>query len=420
MTGAPAVRKVALAATAILIVASCRGSASAPADTLSDLPPTAPAAVATPVATPVAGTVGASPVASFAPSPVASASASSRPTLRLGDVVAAVDLVSPGTGWAATSRGLLVTNDDGSSWSNATPTGDVKTIGLDALDRRTAFVASARSDGSETTISIWRTSDGGGTWHEAKLASVPTPDNAPDGCGCASLTVAIDAVDSAVAFADIVETSGTDSESHEIFRTSDGGVTWTALPFAIRAHGAPADLAISFLTLDIGAIVFDGRTFTTRTGWGDWTEYPEPLFGPVTNHTARHWVMGLTDPAAGSVKVADSTDAGATWSTYRRPIPATTNVSLDFVSATTWIATIETSSGPSMANLGPAETWRTEDAGTTWTPVGKLPTSDIQGSQFVDPEHGWVLASPGRLATTSDGGATWSTILGEPEPGADR
>ena len=396
-------RRAASAAILILIVASCRTAAS-PEDTAVEPSPTSSSAVA-------------SPLASVAPPPVATTSPSPARTPRLDHVVKSFKLVSPGTGWAETDHGLLVTHDDGSSWVDASPNGDLGTLALDAIDGQTAFVASEKTDGSATTISIWHTTDGGQTWRPAKLASVPTPDTSPGGCGCERLAVLIDAVDPLVVFADIVVYSGTDSESHDVFRSRDGGVTWAALSFGIQAHGSSADLAIHFLAADTGSILFDERTFTTRTGWGHWSEYPEPRFGPVRYLDNRHWIMGLTDVFARTVRIAESTDAGRTWTTHTRTIPETTNVSVSFVNAMTWIATIETTSGPPDNKLGPAETWVSPDAGKTWTFVGKLPTSDTSRSDFIDPSHAWVLTRAGGLATTSDGGATWSAILGAPVSG---
>ena len=386
----------------ILIAASCSTAAS-PVETASEPSPISSSAVA-------------SPVASAAPPSVATTPSPAR-TARPDGIVASFRLVSPGTGWAETDHGLLVTHDDGSSWVDASPTGDLGTLGLDAIDGQAAFVASGKKDGSATTISIWHTTDGGQTWRPTKLASVRTRDTSPDGCGCDRLAVLIDAVDPLEVFADIVVSSGTDSVSHDVFQSRDGGVTWAALSFGIQAHGAPADLAIHFLTADTGSVLFDERTFTTRTGWGHWSEYPEPRFGPITYLDDQHWVMGLPDALAGTVRIAESTDAGRSWTTHLRPIPETTNLSVSFVSATTWIAMVETTSAPPANKLGPAETWTSRDAGRTWTFVGKLPTSDTWRSDFVDPSHGWVLTRAGGLASTSDGGATWSAILGPPASG---
>ena len=420
--------RAASAAIVIMIVASC-STAAPPGETAVEPSPTSSSAVASPVASSAPP-----PVASSAPPPVATASLSPAPTPRLDDVVKSFKLVSPGTGWAETDHGLLVTHDDGSSWVDVSPNGDLVldahfvgdaglgTLAMDAVDGQTAFVTTEKTDGGTTTLSIWHTTDGGQTWRPAKLASVPALDTSSD-CGCESLSVLIDAVDPLVVFADIVETGGTDDVSHDVFRSQDGGVTWAALSFGIHATGSSPDLAIHFLTADTGSIVFDERTFTTRTGWGHWSEYPEPGsgpvpypgFGPATYLDDRHWIMGLT--LAGTVLIAESTDAGRTWTTHTRPIPKPGNLSVSFVSAMTWIATISTTSGPPADKVGPAETWTSRDAGTTWTFVGKLPTSDTWRSVFVDPSHAWVITSAGGLATTSDGGATWSAILGAPLSG---
>jgi photosystem II stability/assembly factor-like uncharacterized protein len=363
-----------------------------------------------------------SPIATPSPSPVAIASPSPARTPRLDRVVKSFKLVSPGTGWVETDHGLRVTHNDGSSWVEASPNGDVGTLALDGIDGQTAFVATEKIDGSTATISIWHTTDGGQTWRPAKLASVPAPDTSAE-CGCEHLAVLIDAVDPLDVFADIVVFSGTDSESHDVFQSRDGGATWAGLPIEIHANGSPGDLAIHFLTADTGSIVFDERTFTTRTGWGHWSEYPEqgsepvpyPGFGGVTYLDDQHWIMGL--PVAGAVLIAESTDAGRTWTTHTRPIPKPGNLSVSFVSAMIWIATIGTTSGSPDNKPGPAETWISRDAGNTWTFVGKLPTSDTWRSAFVDPSHAWVITSAGGLATTSNGGATWSTILGAPASG---
>jgi photosystem II stability/assembly factor-like uncharacterized protein len=398
----------------VLIVASCTAVSSSSGT--SALPS---GATATPIdATPIEASLEPSPVPSAA---VASATASSPPTPDatavpsptrpppLDAVVNSIKLVSPGTGWVETDHGLLVTHDDGASWVVASPNGVLGTIGFDAIDGQVAFVASGKEAGGTTTVSIWHTTDGGQTWQSAKVASVPTPDISGE-CGCTHVGVQIDAVDPLVVFADIAVYSGTDSESHHVFGSRDGGLTWTALPFGIQANGSPADLAIQFLTADTGSIVFDERTFTTRTGWGHWTEYPEPRIGPVTYLDDRHWVMGLTDPVVGTIRIAESSDAGRTWTTRTRPIPKTTNFSVSFVSAATWMATSETTSGP--ANKpAPAEIWTTRDAGKTWAFVGKAPTSDTSRTDFIDPSHAWVPTDAGGLATTSDAGATWSVIL---------
>jgi photosystem II stability/assembly factor-like uncharacterized protein len=85
--------------------------------------------------------------------------------------------------------------------------------------------------------------------------------------------VLIDAVDPLVVFADVVMRCCTDSESHDVFRSQDGGVTWAPLSFGIHATGSSADLAIHFLTADTHAWVMttEGGLATTSDGGATWS-----------------------------------------------------------------------------------------------------------------------------------------------------
>src|SRR5882672_9743198 len=167
---AAAAAAAAAAAIVLLVFASC-SSAASPEEATVEPSPTSSSAVASPVAS-----VAPSPIATPPPAPVATASPSPARTPRLDGVVTSFKLVSPGTGWVETGHGLLATHDDGSSWVDASPNGDLGTLGLDAIDGQTAFVATGKTEGSTTTISIWHTTDGGQTWRPAKLAAVPALD----------------------------------------------------------------------------------------------------------------------------------------------------------------------------------------------------------------------------------------------------
>src|SRR5262245_28601168 len=147
----PMLRQTASVAILALIVASC-GTAATPEESAVQPSQTGSSAVASPatsvapqpvtsVAPQPVTSVAPQPVASAAPQPIASTSPSPAQTPGLGSVVTSFKLVSPGTGWVETVNALLVTRDDGSSWVNATPNGDLGTIGLDAIDGQVAFVA---------------------------------------------------------------------------------------------------------------------------------------------------------------------------------------------------------------------------------------------------------------------------------------
>lgn len=365
-------------------------------------PTLSPSPLATPTPEPVA-TPTDSPVATLAPTP------SPAPTPLPGHLVVDAQLVGPGIGWVETDRALLVTYDDGHSWRDATPVGRRPTYGLAALDGQSAYVASDETGASDITVKIWRTWDGGLNWHGTKLASVPPEAN--QDCGCVHHGVLIDAVSPLVVFVDVVNTGGVDDEGHQVFRSLDGGVSWKPMPLTIQAQGAPADLAIHFLTADVGTVLFDERLFSTDSGWGHWTELDQggrvPGPGPVTFLDGRHWITaGRLQYLDGTVPFAESVDAGRTWTVRTRTVPVTPGEGLDtafeFIDSTTWVAVL--------ATHRPAETWISTDAGKTWSFVGNQPTSDPRRSTFTDRFHAWVRDDAGGLATTSDGGATWAQI----------
>jgi len=54
-----------------------------------------------------------------------------------------------------------------------------------------------------------------------------------------------------------------------------------------------------------------------------------------------------------------------------------------------------------------AGVFRSDDSGRTWKPMGQPPSNAYEAVFFADDQHGWVAGDYGRLASTSDGGATW-------------
>ncbi len=366
-------------------------------------PPTpfaAPSEAPTPIPTPTRNSTSASPSA-----PVGSPVQTPRP----GHVVVDANLVGPGIGWVLTDHAVLATDDDGQTWLDVTPAGRFQTYGLAALDRQTAYVASDVSGNDNATVRIYATADGGRTWHWSDLTTVPLV--TMDGCGCGGHGVAIDVVSSLVVFVDVVVYSGTDSEGHDIFGSLDGGLTWKAMPWSIQAEGSGADLSIHFLTASVGTVLFDGRLFATDSGWGQWTEVDQAgrgfAPGPVTFIDSRHWITaGRLDFVDGAVPFAMSLDAGRTWTVETRTVPVTLGEGLGtafaFIDSRTWVAMLGT--------RGPVETWISLNTGKTWTFVGDQPTSDPRRSTFVDRFNAWARDDAGGLATTRDGGATWSRI----------
>jgi photosystem II stability/assembly factor-like uncharacterized protein len=158
----------------------------------------------------------------------------------LGDsenTVLAAQLVSRTSGWALTTTRLAWTGDGARTWRTITPrrvpAGRVR--GAFFLDPRTGWmVASAkeRETGPRVRLAVYRTGDAGATWRWSSLGELDLGgDDAiggyEGGFGVLALPSFADQRNGWVS----VMTSSNRYKSHRfLFRTTDGGATWTRLP----------------------------------------------------------------------------------------------------------------------------------------------------------------------------------------------
>ncbi len=151
-----------------------------------------------------------------------------------------------------------------------------------------------------------------------------------------------------------------------VLSTADGGATW--LPHEIDPTVATYPENLSFVTADVG-----------------WLQcFLEPDFEAGLLHT---------------------TDGGATWRPQETPIDL---LFMDFVDESVgWISAYGGGGSPSLIS------YKTANGGTTWQRqrLG-LAGMTLFCLDFVDPLHGWAVVRSADqkyfVATSSDGGATWS------------
>jgi photosystem II stability/assembly factor-like uncharacterized protein len=141
---------------------------------------------------------------------------------------------------------------------------------------------------------------------------------------------------------------------------------------------------------------------------------PTPGVGHITNFyfvsTALGWSVvttynNITNSQDGSYWVYKTVDAGKHW--QRQLAGKTARLFLTFSSL--WFADAHT--GYVVAG-DPIVLYKTHDGGEHWT-KSMLPVADVQGLQFVDGTHGFVMTtSPDEnfVFATADGGATWSEL----------
>jgi photosystem II stability/assembly factor-like uncharacterized protein len=274
---------------------------------------------------------------------------------------------SASDGWVLTGDGLFTTADAGSSWAEATPTNlDASELqGAFFLDKAHGWAASFGVSGDRPALIVHQTADGGKSWKES---AVPV---SPLSAGPVSLNF----VDPLHGWAVVREESSSNFRFGQLFRTTDGGATWTEL------------------SIPIGESV---RFLNATTGW----------------------VAG--GPAGDQLYVTH--DAGSTWEPVKVAEGALTNHLPVFQNEREGLLPV-TNAGPE----GGVAFYETKDGGATWTlaprAMGLSKGSALTNLSFTSPEIGWALRQQSActgfktgcrittdLVRTTDGGRSWTAM----------
>jgi photosystem II stability/assembly factor-like uncharacterized protein len=405
-----------------------------------------------------------------------------------GDEIRDIHMFSA-THWLVTTfGGRLITTDAGDTWDYvavpaATRYGDVAFV-----DANNGFMASE-------WMGTFRTSDGGVTWNAIDVGGAVrwTSVNAPSamtiiltsggfgtrrsldgGATWTNYANAFNQVDAC--FLD--DNTGV-AVSDKIYRTTDGGETWTqrvslstgglnavhAAGNRVWAVGTTGDVRMSddagflwnqqdggFSTLygvyaiDANTAVAVGNAVIMRTtdGGTNWTQVVQnfdELYRTVTFVDAQNGVVG----GIGGV-ILRTTDGGLTWT--RKSSHATTMNLLDVDMVTADIAYAVGDAGTILNTVDGGVTWqpqtsgtttrlwvvdaidaltvttaglngeilRTNDGGASWVPQTSGTSESLFGVSFVDADTGWVVGNASTIRHTTDAGATW-LFQGSPVPG---
>ena len=315
-------------------------------------------------------------------------------------------------GWALTDTGVVRTSDGGSTWFDATPAG---LNGAPAnpffLSPGTAWLAVGTGD--PTTGTLYHTTDGGATWNTTAV---------PFGGGTLAFT------DPMHGWVMVRLSAGMSHEAVAVFRTSDGGTTWSRV-FVNDTSVAGASDSLPLVGDKNGLIALD------------------------ENHA---WVTGA-QPSNDFIYIYATQDGGANWAHQQLAIPAAysgaqtganppvffgsseavlpvllfgNSTGADFYvshdGGQTWSATTPVGQGRFLAVASPKDffAWDggsslnvSHDAGASWSTVA--PNVNIQDNlvsmQFANAATGWALTSDANshrmLYKTVDGGATWTVLI---------
>ena len=258
------------------------------------------------------------------------------------------------------------------------------------------------------------------------LATLPLAQWTPQQSGTAARFRGVSAVSPMVAWAS--GSGGTYA------RTTDGGATWQA---AVVAGAAQLDFrdvqavdANTAYLLSIGPGE-QSRIYKTTDGGLDWSlqftnHNPKAFFDAFAFWDSRTGIA-MSDPVDGRFLLIKTTDGGASWKELpRETSPAAIEGDGGFAASGTCIA-VQGKKNVWFGSGGgaTARVFRSTDGGETWkaapTPItAGNASSGIFSIAFKDGRHGVIAGGDYRkeketgnnVATTTDGGATWTLAKG--------
>ena len=183
-----------------------------------------------------------------------------------------------------------------------------------------------------------------------------------------------------------------------VFKTTDGGKTWTPQKTPTLDYLFGVDFASPTHGVVVGK---SGVILTTDDGGNTWTKEKSPtdrnLFSVMFASPQHVWAVG--DWGA----VIESKDGGKTW----------TDRSLTDDVVLTSQSWPDEKTGYLAGEFGTVK--KTTDGGKTFETIGTGTDKTIFGIAFPSTQKGWAVGIDGLVMRTSDGGATWETQRGTRE-----
>lgn len=290
-----------------------------------------------------------------------------------------IDMIDGLNGWGVSWEYILRTRDSGATWENITPIGSPLTMqpSVFFLDAAYAWVHLPSTDFSSGML--YRTQDGGSTWSE-----LPT----------AFAGAQIYFLDAYNGWAMEGTGAAAGSMSVNIHRTSDGGATWEAA--YIMTPGGDSDP---------GALPFSG----TKNGIA---------FRDMTHG----WVTGAV-PMDGFVWLYATQDGAKTWQKQELVLPVGYENAFVYVEPPRFF-NVQQDLPPNFGAVLPVsfllgDTYATafyvsRDGGVTWT-VGQ--PAVLKGVYAIPTLDSFRVWDGSTLLTSNDGGQSWMSLQPNVQPG---
>jgi len=324
----------------------------------------------------------------------------------------------------ATGGGVWKTTDAGQEWrpvgDSSLAAGSIGAIAVAPSDPNVVWVGTGEVDirgNASAGRGLYRSTDGGRTWTFAGLADAGQIGD-----------IAVDPRDADRAFVAVLGHAFGRNATRGVFRTEDGGKSWTKVLFVSDSTGFQS-LAMDPASPDVvyagsWAVVRkpwailsgnrEGGLWKTTDGGDHWTRLsgglPQGLVGKVDVDLSRSdpdrvWTILEAPKPGGAVYRSD--DAGKTWARVgtdprlqQRPYYFHHVIADPTDPNTVWVTGFRL--------------YRSIDGGKTWGTVS-TPHGDNH-ALWIDPKRPEIMAegSDGGATITLDGGKSWSTLLNQP------
>lgn len=329
-------------------------------------------------------------------------------------------------GASNSSVGLYASTDGGSTWQpvNGQPTGLLPNHGvIDAQGNLYLTYGDQPGPNNMTTGAVWKYNTWTATW--TNVSPVQPTSRIPLGYG----SVALDATNPGTL---MVATMDRWSIGDDIFRSTDGGATWTGTkaqsvrndsPSPWITFGAPAS-SFGWWIGNISIDPFNPNHVLYTTGatiWGTNDATSSTInWAPVAQGLEETAVQDLISPPAGPHLISGVGDIGGfrhddltvtpPAGMFTNPVFVTTS-SLDYAELNPSIVVRAGS-----ANGSDRRAAISHDGGGTWTPLINEPASSQGSGTIALSADGstviWTTQNNGLVSTSTDQGATWLAAAG--------